>query len=94
MPAKKNDSELLKLLNQRAAWNLPRFRKPLWNGKDIQAIDAAEKLHAEADPSNPYAYQRMKMHLLRGLDSAVDVAESARLALGARASARFADAAE
>jgi hypothetical protein len=87
--AKKEQPELLKLLNARAAWNHPPFRQPRFGADQLAKIELAVSLHAEANNSDPYAADRMRMHLLRGLDSAEEVITEARNRLNAKQSAVF-----
>lgn len=82
--AKKEQPELLKLLNARAAWNLPTFRQPRFSTEQLSKIEAAVALHAEAYKSDPFAASRVRCHLLRGLDSADEVADDARNKIGIR----------
>lgn len=82
--AKKEQPELLKLLNARAAWSLPPFRKPKFNANERAKIETAVSLHAQAFNSDPFAADRMNLHLISGLERADDVIEDARHKLGAR----------
>lgn len=70
------DSELLGLLNSNKAWSLPLWRQPKWNGKDLERIREAAKVHGQAYPADPYAEARMRLYLMRGMDdiTAVNVA--------------------
>lgn len=80
----KNESELLKLLNSRAAFNLPPYRKPV---VDERAIDLAARTHGEAYPSDPWARQRMTLYLKQGYELPSDVLADARHKIVARSHA-------
>ena len=85
-------SELLALLDQRAKEHgfntpLPRdfvYRAPLWNRADLERIERAVSLHADANRSDPFAAGRMRLHLTRGLDSAAEVIRAAQSTINAR----------
>lgn len=74
----KNESELLKLLNSRAAFNLPPYRKPVIDDGMARAMDLAARTHGEAHPSDPYAAARMKLYLYQGYELPSDVLQDAR----------------
>jgi hypothetical protein len=48
----------------------------------------AVELHAEANPSDPFAYQRMHLHLSLGLDDPRKVTEEALRQINVRTMAR------
>ena len=85
-------SELLALLDQRAKEHgfntpLPRdfvYRAPLWNRADLERIERAVSLHADANRSDPFAAGRMRLHLTRGLDSAAEVIRAAQSTINTR----------
>lgn len=79
-----NQPTLLKLLNERAVWNYPPWRKPEWNKRDLERIRESAKVHGQANPTDPYAAERMLMHLLRELDDATAVNVAATRAIIAR----------
>lgn len=91
--ARREHSELLALLDQRyrdlglgreLAPGEPAYRVPVWNATDLDRIERACTLHAEANLSDPFAGARMRLHLLRGLDSSAEVTKAASSALAAR----------
>ena len=86
-------SELLALFDQRAkdlGFNAPLPRDfvywaPLWNRADLERIERAVALHAEANRSDPFAAGRVRLHLTRGLDSVGEVMRAAQSTLASRA---------
>ena len=92
-------SELLALLDQRAkehGFNMPLprdfvYKAPLWNSADLERIDRAVALHGQAHISDPFAADRMRLHLTRGLDSSSEVIRAAGSAIAARDAQRAAD---
>lgn len=52
------------------------------------SIDAAARLHAEANRTDPFAGRRMLMYLQRGIDSANEVAAEALRKINARGGKR------
>lgn len=73
MPSKKEPSELLILLNDRKSWDNGHkaYSKP-------SEIVPAARAHADSNRSDPFAYGRMKLHMLAGLESAAEVLKAAR----------------
>jgi len=82
--AAKQENELLKLLNSRRVWTFPEFRERNWSEQELAKIDEAAQLHARAYASDPHAYNRMRMHLRRGLDDASAVLKDAQDKITAR----------
>ena len=50
--------------------------------------EQAARLHAEANPTDPFAYGRMILHLEKGLEDAKQVKEDALKAINIRTMAR------
>lgn len=74
--AAKSEPELLKVLNSRAAWNLPPHREPVGITAD-KRFHAAVDAHARANRSDPFARDRVAMYLKRGLELPSDILEEA-----------------
>jgi len=85
-------SELLALFDQRAkelGLNTPLlrdfvYRVPIWNAADYDRIERAVSMHAQAHRSDPFAADRMRLHLTRGLDSSAEVLRAAQFTINAR----------
>lgn len=69
---------LLELLNQRGSWNLPPYEPPVRDAKYLVKVETAARAHARANPADPFAYPRIRLHLLKGFDLPSDVLESSR----------------
>ncbi len=63
----------------------PVYRRPMWNSADLERINRAVDLHAQANIGDPFAGPRMRCHLLRGLDTASEVMRAAQSTLAAKA---------
>ena len=82
MQTRNKASDLLKLLNDRQAWNLPEpYRMPHY---DAATVTEAVQLERKADDSDPYAGARMRLYLNQGYDLPSDVAKSAQDRIKAR----------
>lgn len=60
---------------------VPPYREPHLNAAEVERAVA---VHQEANPSDPFAGARMRIHLRRGLDSVSAVTDAARSALRSR----------
>lgn len=76
------DSELLKHLNGRAAWNLPEYRVPMF---DPQKVEAAVRAYASANLSDPFAARRMSLYLKQGYELPSDILADSNKVLADRA---------
>lgn len=84
MANRNEPSELLKLLHGNAAWNAKRPSGPCY---PENAVENASLLHARANKSDPFAQDRMRLHLSRCLDLPSDVSKEAQASISARQSA-------
>lgn len=67
---KKDEPELLKLLNSREAWALPEYKVPEYIPQQVErAVREASLLNN----SDPFAAARMRLHLQRGYELPSDV---------------------
>lgn len=73
----KNEPELLKLLNTRSAWNNPPHSRPVVNGEYLRRMNAAVEAHAKANRSDPFAKNRIALHMRAGLELPSDVLDEA-----------------
>lgn len=64
---KKKTTPLLSLLNDRRAWERPA-RKPEFSEAQIRRINELAAEAARANPSDPFAGPRKRLHLMRGID--------------------------
>lgn len=79
-------SELLALLDQRhkelglGKPDYPAYRKPTFNLAGKDRVAKAVRDHATAHPSDPFAAQRIKLHIIQGYELVSDVlADAARI---------------
>ena len=85
-PAAREGSELLALLERR--WNaflkdMPdRYRR---SRGEIRHLERAVQLHAEVEASDPFAANRMRLHITQGYEDAHTVAAVSTRRLQARA---------
>jgi hypothetical protein len=75
---------LLELLAERKVWEGKAFKQPLWNETDKARQEQAARAHARADNADPFAYNRARLHLARGLDNADLLLRAANNVLTAR----------
>lgn len=78
MPKTNAEPELLKILNTRAAWNLPPHREPVMEGEYKRRAQAAVDAFARANRSDPFARDRMALYMRRGLELPSDVLDAAQ----------------
>jgi hypothetical protein len=79
---KKKPSDLLSLLNERRAWELPNYAYPTISESTIAE---ASRIYAQANDSDPFADMRIRNELVRGFTLASDVIHDANAALARRA---------
>ena len=72
---KREEPELLKLLNSRAAWNNPPHVEPRIDDNYRNRMNAAVNAYAQANRTDPFARDRISLHLRRGLELPSDVLE-------------------
>lgn len=70
-----NESELLKLLNNRKAWEGGEFKPPVLGPAYIAASAKAEACIQRVDNSDPFAAPRARMFMLRGIELPSDMAK-------------------
>lgn len=76
-------SELLTLLNNRKCWEpAPPYKLPTYN-KGV--VERAERVHVKANDSDPYAGDRIRLHLLMGFELPSNVEKDATAQLARRA---------
>lgn len=63
---------LLAMIYSRAAWDAPEFKAPSHNEQQLKRIAAIADDYAAANPSDPFAGPRKRLHLLRGIDDVKD----------------------
>lgn len=81
----REQSNLLTLLNENKAWELPPWRRPDVGPRELVRIEQAARAHAQVNRSDPFAYMRTKHYLIIGLDRADSVYRAAQSILNARA---------
>ncbi len=62
----------------------PTFRAPQWKPDEVRNIDKIAKLHALANPSDPFAADRARMEMRRGLKYPSDVKADAEAVFKSR----------
>lgn len=77
-------SELLKLLNQRAAWEGTPFSRPTWSAVEKANIISIANLWGRAHPADPFAEMRMRLYMLQGLELPSDILKQANIINAAR----------
>lgn len=60
------------------------YRAPAWTSYDLKLIEDAARLHAKANVTDPFAYDRVKMHMIRGYDLYSDISTKAKAVLASR----------
>jgi len=87
---KDKKSPLLELLNERKVWSYaPYPGDPVWNERDKARQREAVLLHAQVNPSDPYAAARMRLHLCKGFEDVSEVTKDAQRILRARQNRRM-----
>jgi hypothetical protein len=81
---KRQPPALLELLNERQSWELPPYRKP---EVDAVKMEEAARLWAQAYNADPFAYQRIRLHMLQGFELVSDVRKDASGLLNRRLAA-------
>lgn len=84
----RRQNELMEEVEFRASLGVPQYVPPPLTAKRVQGIVSAAKEHAEADPSDPFAYRRSLTHMVRGLADYNEVGKDARHVLRVREYAR------
>jgi hypothetical protein len=89
-------SPLLDLLDQRYVElglgkpDYPPYRKPFLGPEKAEQLDNAARNWAKANPSDPHAGPRMRLHMMQGYELVSDVAADAKRMLLVQANARHA----
>lgn len=74
----REQSELLKLLASRKAWDIPCcLSAPLFNDQDKDRNEAAALMWGVANDSDPFAASRARLHINQGYELASDVMKDA-----------------